>query len=125
MEAFGTALWGCSPQTQGALMDPLQSLTSDMSLATILGMSATAQLEVILGRDSAPVASIPIVLEMLAPQGGAKCWCHSSNLNQEEEETVKPDHTTEEHPHQNGMRGGQQQKLLKSPTMKPFPRSQQ
>ena len=86
-------------------MYPLQLLTSNVLLASISGMSATAQLEAVSGREPAPAASIPIVSEMLAPQGGVKCWCQSSNLKQEEEETVEPDHTTEEHPYQKMERG--------------------
>ena len=102
MEAFGMALWACLPENQGALMYPLHLLSGDM-----------------------PAASIPIVWETLAPQGCAKCQQHSSNLKQEEEETVEPDHTTEGCPQQNRKREGHQQRLLKSPAVRPFPRNQQ
>ena len=106
-------------------MYPLQLLTGDVPLATILGMSATTQLEAISGSGLVPAASIPIVSEMLAPQRGTKCWHHSSNLKQEEEETGEPNHTTEECPHQNGKREGYWQRLLKSPAVRPFSRSHQ
>ena len=61
MEALGAALQACLPKTQG-----------DMLLAAILGMLATTQLEALLGRGPAPLASIPIALKMLTPQGGHK-----------------------------------------------------
>ena len=51
-------------------MYPLQLLTGDMPLAPILGMSATSQLEAVLGRGLAPAASILTVLETLVPQEG-------------------------------------------------------
>ena len=78
-------------------MYPLQLLTSNVLLAAILGMSDTTQLEAVSGRGPAPAASIPIVWKILAPQEGTKCWCHFSDLKQEEE-TGEPDHTPEEHP---------------------------
>ena len=44
MKACGAAIQACLPKTQGMLLYPLQLLTSDVSLATLLGMSATTQL---------------------------------------------------------------------------------
>ena len=98
----------------------LQLLTGNVPLATIQGMLATTQLEAILGRGLASAASIPIVWEMLAPQGGTKCWHHSSYLKQEEEETVETDHTTEEHPCQNQKEGRLPAKALKEPCHEAF-----
>ena len=115
VEAFGAALQACPPKSWGALMYPFQLMTSDMLLAAILEMSATIQLEAILGSGPAPAASIPIVLEMLALQQGAKCQCHSSDLKQEEDETVEPDHTAEECPHQKRKEGRPVAKALKKP----------
>ena len=40
-EAFGAAMQACPPKSHGALLYPLQILTGDVPLATILGMSAT------------------------------------------------------------------------------------
>ena len=41
MEAFGAAIQGCSPKNWGTFLYPLQLLTSDVPLATLLGMPAT------------------------------------------------------------------------------------
>ena len=101
-------------------MYPLQLLTGNVPLAAILGMLATIQLEAVLGRGLAPAASIPIVLEMLAPQGGAKCWCHLSNLKQGEEETAEPNHTPEEHPCRKWQDGRPVAEALKEPCCEAF-----
>ena len=101
-------------------MYPLQLLTGNMPWAAILGMLVTIQLKAVLGRGPAPAASIPFVSEMLAPQGGAKCQCHSSNLKQEEEETVEPDYTTEECPHWKQKEGRPSAKALKEPHCRAF-----
>ena len=82
-------------------MYAIQLLTGDMPLATILGMSATTKLEANTTR-------------------GAKCQCHSSDLKQEEEETVEPDHTTEECPHYKWKEGRPVAKALKEPHHKAF-----
>ena len=63
-----------------------------------------------------PATSIPIISEMLAPQG----QCCSCDLKQEEEETVEPDHTTEEHPHQGVKEGRPVAKALKEPHHEAF-----
>ena len=120
VEAFGVALQACLPKTQGTLMYPLQLLAGNVPLAAILGMSATTQLEAVSDRGLAPAASIPIVSEMLAPEGGTRHWHHSSDLKQEEEETVEPDHTTEECPHQKQKVGRPAAKALKDPCHKAF-----
>ena len=73
-----------------------------------------------MSRGLVPAASIQIVLEMLAPQGGAKCQHHSSDMKQEEEETVEPDHTTKEHTHQKCRKGKLQAKALKNPHHETF-----
>ena len=120
VEAFGVALWACLPKTQGALMYPLHLLTSNVPLAAILGMSTTTQLEAILGRGLMPATCIPIVMEMLAPQGSAKCQHHSSDLKQEEEETVEPNHTPKEHPCRKWQDGRLVANALKEPNHKAF-----
>ena len=53
---------------------------------------------------------------MLAPQG----QCCSSDLKQEEEETVEPDHTTEEHPCQKWKGGRLAAKAPKEPQCEAF-----
>ena len=121
MEASGVALWACLPKTWRALMYPLPLLTSDVLVAAILGMLATAQLEAVSGSRPMPAASIPIVSEVLAPEGGAKCQCHSSNTKQEEE-TVELNYTTEEHPHQKQKKGRSAAKALKEPHSEAFSR---
>ena len=106
-------------------MYPFQLLTSNMPLATILEMSAATQLGAVLGRGPVPAATIPIVSEMLALQGGAKCQHHLSNLKQEEEETVNQTTLLKNIPTESGKTEGQQQRLLKSLTARLFLRSQQ
>ena len=86
-------------------MYPLQLLTGDVLLATILGMSATTKLQAVVGREPMPAASIPSVLQMPAPHEGTKCWCHSSNLRQEEEEIVELDDTAKGMPSSKMERG--------------------
>ena len=90
-------LWGSdlnlSAQVPGVLLYPLQLLTSNVPLATILGMSATAQLCTIAERELALATSIPSGLEMSMPQVGTKHWHHSSDLGvstprQDEEEAA-------------------------------------
>ena len=78
---------------------PLQLLTSKVLLADILGMSATTQLPAVVGRKLMPAASSPSASQMPAPQEGAKCWHHSSDLGQEEEKAVDLDDTPEDCPH--------------------------
>ena len=72
VEASVMALWACLPETHGALMYPLQLLTSNVPLATILEMPATTQPQAVSGRELTSTASIPSVLEMPAPLRGAK-----------------------------------------------------
>ena len=59
VEAFRVAMGSCLPESQGALLCPLQLLTGDMPLATLLGMSATAQLQVVGDEEPAPTAPNP------------------------------------------------------------------
>ena len=75
VEAFGAAVKACPPETCGALLYSLQLLTSNVSLAAILGMSATTQLWAIADRGPAPAASIPSISEIPASQAGTKCQC--------------------------------------------------
>ena len=78
-EAFGAAMQACPPESQEALLHPLQILTSDIPLAAILGMSATVQLWAVAGTGMAPMPPTPSVSETPVPQSGGKCWCHSSD----------------------------------------------
>ena len=64
VEAFGVAMGSCSPKSQGALLYPLQLLTSDMPLAALLGMSATTQLWVVADEEPSTCSPIPRVPEM-------------------------------------------------------------
>ena len=79
VEASGAALHECLPKTHGALMCPLQLLTGNGLLATILGMPATTQPQALAGRELMPAASITSVSEMPAPLMGVKQWHHSSD----------------------------------------------
>ena len=45
VEAFGVAIQACLPETQGILLYALQLMTSNVPLATLLGMSTTTQLQ--------------------------------------------------------------------------------
>ena len=51
MEASRAALQACLLETHGALMYPLQLLTSSVPLATILGMVASTQPQAVAGRE--------------------------------------------------------------------------
>ena len=91
MEAFGAAIQPCLPENWGTLLYPIQLLTSNMPLATLIGMSAAAQLWAVADVGLAPASSIPSVSEMSVPQMGAKHQCSSPDqgvptLRQEEEE---------------------------------------
>ena len=77
MEVSTAALHACLPETCGALMYPLQLLTSNVPLATILGMPATTQPQAVAGSELMSTASIPSVSEMPAPLMGTKWWHHS------------------------------------------------
>ena len=93
VEVFGAALQACPPKTHGTLMYPLQLLASDVPLATILERMATTQLQAVADKEPMLVAPIPSASQMPAPQEGGKCWHHSSDLGQGEEETVELDNT--------------------------------
>ena len=104
MEAFRVAIGSCPPKNWGTLLYPLQLLTGDVPLATLLGMLATTQLWTMAGSEPAHAVPIPRVPGMPALQTGTKCLCHSSDqgvlaLRQEEEETVELSYTPKEHPH--------------------------
>ena len=77
-EAFGMAVWACPPESHGALLYPLQILTGDVPLATILGMSVTAQLQAVAGRGSVPEPPTPNVSRTPVLQVGEKHHCHLS-----------------------------------------------
>ena len=59
---------------------------------------------------------------MSAPWEGGKCWYHSSNLGQGEEETVELDDTPEEHPHWRQKEGRPVVKPLKESHQEAFSR---
>ena len=108
------------PETWGTLLYPLQLLTNDVLLATLLGMSATIQLWAVTDRGPSPAASIPSVSEMPVPQAGAKHQCHSLDqglptLRQEEEEMTDIDDIPKEHPHHKRKEGKPAVKALKEP----------
>ena len=69
VEAFGAAIQACLPKINGALLYPLQLLTGDVPLATILGMSATTQLPAIADRGPVLAASIPSISDTITPSG--------------------------------------------------------
>ena len=86
-------------------MYPLQLLTGNVLLASILGMPATTLQLVTAGRELISTASPPTVSEMPASPTGTKWWHHSSNqeatmLRPEEEEAVGLDITLGEQSHQ-------------------------
>ena len=125
MEAFGVGIWACLPENQGTLLYPLQLLTSNVPLATLLGMSATTQLWVVAEGGLVPTSSIPSMSEMPVPLMGAKCWYCSSDqgvaiLRQEEEEAVDIDDIPEEHPHCKWKEGRPAVKTLKEPCQEAF-----
>ena len=104
MEAFGAAIQVCSPENWGTILYCLQLLTSYVPLATLPGMSATTQLQVVADEGPAPASSIPSASEMPVSQMGAKHWCHSSDQGvpaprQEEEEMMDIDDLSKECPH--------------------------
>ena len=72
-EAFVEALWralqSCLPETHGALMYPLQLLTGNVPLATILEMVATTQLQAVTGKELMPAVPTPsaVASKMPAP----------------------------------------------------------
>ena len=119
MEISRVALWTCQPKVHGILMYPLQLLTSNVLLATILGMLAT------MGKELTSATSIPRVLETRAPVNGMKKMCHSSNQGAsmprpEEEDTPELDVTPEEPPHQKQKEGRPAAKPLKENHHKAF-----
>ena len=123
-------LWGghgilLTQELGGHFCTPIHLLTSGMPLAALLGMLATAQLWVVEDEEPVPTAPIPKVPETPAPPTGTKCWCHSLALDvpalrQEEEETVVPNYTPEEHPCQKRKEGRLPAKALKEPHCETF-----
>ena len=80
-QAFGVPTWACPPEGHGALLYPLQILTHDVPLPTILGMSAIIQLLAKAGIGLVPIPPTPSVSGTPVPQVSGKCWCHSSDLS--------------------------------------------
>ena len=125
VEAFGVAMGSCLPESQGALLYPLQLLTGNVLLAALLRMSVTAQLWVMTDEKPAPTAPIPRVLGMPAPPTGMKCQCHSLDQDvpaprYEEEETLEPDYPPKGCPHWKRKEGRPVTKALKEPHHKAF-----
>ena len=79
MDALRAAMQGCLLETHGALMFPLQLLTGDVPLATILGMLVTAQLQAVADSGLVQTPPTPSALGTPAPKMGSKCQCHSSD----------------------------------------------
>ena len=73
----GAAIVACLPENWGTLLYPLQLLTGNVPLATLLGMSATTQLQAVADRGPTPATSNPGVLGAPALLIGANCWHHS------------------------------------------------
>ena len=67
LEACVAVLWACPPKAHGVLMYPLQLLTGNVLLATILKMPATTLQPATAGRELTSTASPPIVSENPAP----------------------------------------------------------
>ena len=110
----------CLPKSQKALLYPLQLLTGDVPLATILWMLATAQLWAIADRESVPAAPTPRVLWIPNLQVGRKCQCHSSDQGvptprQDEEEAANIDDMPKECPHRKHKEGRLAGKALREP----------
>ena len=105
MEAFRVVMQACLPETQGVLLYPLQLLTGDVPLTTILGMSATAQLQTVTDRGSELAPPNPSMSGIPVPLMGVKCQHPSSGqgvpaLSQEEEEEIADtDDIPKEHPY--------------------------
>ena len=116
MEASAVALQACPPKTHGALMYPLQLLTSNVPLAAMLEMPATTQLQAAADREPTSATSIPSVSEMPAPLMGAKQWHHSYNQGvsmPRQDETAELDNIPEEPPCQKWKEGGSVARPLK------------
>ena len=104
VEAFGLAMGSCSPECWGALLYPLQLLTGDIPLAVLLGMLATAQLQVTVDKNQHPQSPSQECQRYQHHQQAQKCQCCSSDqgvpaLRHKEEEMVELDYTPKEHPH--------------------------
>ena len=92
------------------MMCPLQLLTGNLPLATMLGMLAATQLQAVASTEPTLAASISSVLETPVPLMGAKWWHHSCNQGvstPRQEETAELDDTPEEPSHQK-QKGGLQ-----------------
>ena len=118
IEAFGVALWACLPKTWGALMYHLELLTGDMLLAAILRMPATAAGSCSGQRTGASSLHSNCIRDASTTRG-TKCWCHLSDMKQEEE-TVESDHTPEECLHRKSQDGRPVAKALKEPCCEAF-----
>ena len=108
--ACSTALWACPLKAHGVLMYPLQLLTGNVPLATMLVI--TLQLATV-GREPPSTASPLTVSRMPAPQlelnGSTACMPRK----QEEEEVTGLDVTSKEHPHQRQKGGRPLVRLLR------------
>ena len=98
MEASAMALWACLPETHGALMYPLQLRTSNVPLATILGIPATTQPQAVAGKELTSTASIPQCIGDASISNGCKITFDQGVPTPRQEETVELDDTPEEPP---------------------------
>ena len=89
VEAFGAALQACLPKRWGNNVPPP---TPDWNVGYHPAGSH-------IGQKTSTSSLHSNCIGDASTTRGAKCWHHSSDLKQEEEETVEPDYTTEEHPH--------------------------
>ena len=103
VEAFGAAFPAWPPKTCEAMVYPLQLLTDNVLLATILGMLATTPQLAVVSREPTLAASFWSVLEMPTPLTGMKWWHFSSDQGVsmprlEEEDTAELDVTPKKWP---------------------------
>ena len=123
VEASTVALQACLPKTCGALMYPLQLLTSNVPLATILWMLATAQLQAVASRELMSEASIPSLSETPPHLMGAKWWQCSFDQGismPRQEETVELDDTPKEPLHHRWKEGRSTVRCLKENCQEAF-----
>ena len=139
-EAFWAVMWAYPPKAQGTFMYPLQLLTGNVLLATIMRMTTAAQLQAMegvattpkvtpqlatMGRELLLTASSPTVPGMPAPPSRTKQWGPSSYKEAEasrveEEEAASQDAFQEEHPHQKWKERRPLAKLLKESDWEAF-----
>ena len=114
LEACRAALQACPPEAHGVLMYPLQLLTENMSLASLLVTTPNWPLQL----GTHPTTPPPTMSETPAPPTGTKQWCCSSDWEvasprSGEEDATVLDMMLEEWPHWRQKDGRPLAKLLK------------